>query len=205
MVVKGDHHTAPIFYLYYPTVFTAMLSKHHFLSKNLAARKSKIKGYILVPRGRLWHSYLWCCIVMSFKVWVFSLGEALYGIRRHSFNNASFDIFQHLYDNQDNNQRRRRRYKYNRVDGLGKRVPGGNIFNLKRLFLPINEGNVHWTLAVINMETKIIEYYDSLRHTHCGYLHDLFQYFQDKHKALFKTFIDVNRWQLVPCQTNLPL
>ena len=60
-------------------------------------------------------------------------------------------------------------------------------------------------LAVINMETKRIEYYDSLGHTHWNYLHDLFRYVQDEHKALFKTDMDVKEWQLVPCQRNLPL
>ena len=80
--------------------------------------------------------------------------------RRQAFFSSYF--FDHLYDNLDKNQRRRRRYNYNGVDGWGNRVPGQNIFNLKRLFIPINEGNVHWTLAVINMETKRIEYYDSL-------------------------------------------
>ena len=71
-------------------------------------------------------------------------------------------------------------------------MPGQNIFNLKRLFIPINENNVHWMLAVINMETKRIEYYDSLGHTHWDYLRDLFRYVQDKHKALFETGMDVN-------------
>ena len=44
MVVKGDHHTAPIFYSYYPTVFTATLSKHSILSQIFGAPESQSQG-----------------------------------------------------------------------------------------------------------------------------------------------------------------
>jgi len=40
-------------------------------------------------------------------------------------------------------------------------VPGKDIFNLKYIFCPINHNNKHWTSAVIFMEEKRIQYYDS--------------------------------------------
>ncbi len=36
-----------------------------------------------------------------------------------------------------------------------------DIFSLKYIFCPININNSHWTLAVIFMEAKKIQYYDS--------------------------------------------
>ena len=72
------------------------------------------------------------------------------GMRENAFmkhvrddKDSSARIFQHFYDNQDKNRIRSRRYNYSGVDGWGKMVPGQNIFNLKRPFIPINEGNVH--------------------------------------------------------------
>lgn len=35
-----------------------------------------------------------------------------------------------------------------------------NIFQVDRIIIPVNIGNVHWTLAVIDVQNKRIEYYD---------------------------------------------
>ncbi len=43
-----------------------------------------------------------------------------------------------------------------------------DIFSLKYIFCPININNSHWTLAVIFMEAKKIQYYDSCGKTDMG-------------------------------------
>jgi Ulp1 family protease len=37
-----------------------------------------------------------------------------------------------------------------------------NLFEMDRVLIPINKGNYHWILAVINVADKRIEYYDSM-------------------------------------------
>lgn len=43
-----------------------------------------------------------------------------------------------------------------------KKFPGKEMLNLACLLLPINVGGAHWTLAVINVEQKKFEFWDSL-------------------------------------------
>ncbi|XP_062503900.1 sentrin-specific protease 1-like [Corticium candelabrum] len=38
-----------------------------------------------------------------------------------------------------------------------------DIFDVKLLIVPINEGNIHWTLLVVNNREKTMTYYDSIR------------------------------------------
>jgi hypothetical protein len=54
----------------------------------------------------------------------------------------------------------RGRYNYENIRRWSKKVPGKDIFKLKNMF-PIHLDNLHWMLAVIFMEEKIIQYYDS--------------------------------------------
>jgi sentrin-specific protease 1 len=53
-------------------------------------------------------------------------------------------------------------YNFANVARWSKKVPGGNIFNLRYLLIPINISDLHWTLAVVFMEDRCIQYYDSL-------------------------------------------
>lgn len=44
---------------------------------------------------------------------------------------------------------------YERVAGWTKRsrLPGGksSLFDMRKLFIPINQGNIHWVLVVVDM------------------------------------------------------
>lgn len=60
-------------------------------------------------------------------------------------------------------------------------MPGGDIFNLKYIFCPINLSDVHWTVIVINMEHKTISYYDSGHDTDYTKLNGMLQYLKDEH------------------------
>ena len=67
-----------------------------------------------------------------------------------------------MFDEENNDLKLRGRYNYKNVEGWSKKVPGKDIFNLKYILFPINLDMKHWTLAVIFMEDKWIQYYDSL-------------------------------------------
>ena len=53
-------------------------------------------------------------------------------------------------------------YNYNEVKKWSKNVPGKDIFALDKVFFMHNVDGIHWTCAVIFMEEKRIQYYDSM-------------------------------------------
>jgi len=53
-------------------------------------------------------------------------------------------------------------FDHNNYCRFSRRVKGGDIFNLKYLFFPINIYNRHWACIVVYMEEKRIRYCDSL-------------------------------------------
>jgi len=69
-----------------------------------------------------------------------------------------------------------------------------DIFSLDRVVVPVHLGN-HWCLAVINIEEKRFEYYDSLGAGNENCLERLKRYVQDEHKEKKKSKIDISDWQ----------
>ncbi len=57
------------------------------------------------------------------------------------------------------------------------------IFKLKYIFCPINQNNKHWMLAVIFMEAKKIQYYDSCGGTDRAKMEGLLKYVKEKYRA----------------------
>lgn len=55
-----------------------------------------------------------------------------------------------------------------------------DIFALDKIFCPINISNTHWTLAVIHMADKRIQYYDSMAGSGAQYVKILSKYIQDE-------------------------
>ena len=72
------------------------------------------------------------------------------------------------------------KYNYANVRGWSKKVPGGDIFDLKYILCPYNYDNLHWTLAVIFMEEKRVQWYDSCGGTVKRILDGLIRYLKDK-------------------------
>lgn len=101
-------------------------------------------------------------------------------------------------------------YAYKNVTRWSKKVPGGDIFNLRYIFVPVNTECVHWTLAVIFMEEKKIQYFDSLRQGQAGkkretlVLSTLLKYLEDEWKSKKSGEMDSSDWKLVPCSTDTP-
>ena len=121
--------------------------------------------------------------------------------RSHFFN--SFFV-QTMFDEKNNNPKLCGKYNYKNVMREGSKVPGEDIFNLKYIVIPINIDNWHWTSAVIFMEEKKIQYFDSLGRTDRVKLNGLLQYLKDEYKAKKGGEMDASEWELVPCTRDTP-
>ena len=71
-------------------------------------------------------------------------------------------------------------YTYKHVKHWSTKVPGKDIFNLKNIFFPININQSHWACAVIYMQEKRIQYYDSMGSGGSKYLSALMTYLEDE-------------------------
>ena len=124
------------------------------------------------------------------------------GRKRSHFFNTFF--VQTLFDEMNNNASLRGKYNYKNVKLWSKKVPGEDIFNLKYIVCPINLGNRHWTSAVIFIEEKRIQYYDSLGGTDTAKLEGLLQYLKDEYKSKKGEELDTTEWTQVPCKSDTP-
>ena len=80
-----------------------------------------------------------------------------------------------------------------------------DIFSLKYIFCPININNSHWTLAVIFMEAKKIQYYDSCGKTDMAKMQGLLEYVKDEYRAKHDgKEMDAKEWELVSCMSDTP-
>jgi sentrin-specific protease 1 len=102
-------------------------------------------------------------------------------------------------------------YKYENVKKWSEKVPGKDIFNLDKIFVPININQRHWIVAVIFIQEKKIEIFDSLKKNDKDYdggkpyLYALFRYIQDDHLDKKKySLADINDWELVSSQWSSP-
>jgi sentrin-specific protease 1 len=97
------------------------------------------------------------------------------------------------------------KYEYRNVRRWSKKVPGKDIFNLDKIFFPINQGQMHWVCAVAFMQEKRIQFYDSMGGRGRQYLQDIFQYVQDEHMDKKKVPLpDIDEWTLVECTDDTP-
>lgn len=74
-------------------------------------------------------------------------------------------------------------YKYEGVKSWTagrKSKPGVDIFAYKRVIMPINRGNSHWAMAMIDMEERRVYFLDSLRGDGRDVIKHLIQYLKDE-------------------------
>ncbi len=121
--------------------------------------------------------------------------------RSHFFN--SF-FWQNLFDEKNDDETLRGTYNYEKVRRWSRNVPGGDIFELKHIFLPINHDNFHWTSACIFMEQKVIEYFDSYGCDGQHYLKGLLRYLADEWLSKRGTNLDTSKWQLLDRSDDIP-
>ncbi len=112
-------------------------------------------------------------------------------------------FWQKLTNQMNNDMTVRGKYNYNNVSRWSKKLPGNDIFNLKNIFILINEENKHWTCIVNFMKEKQIQYYDSLSvGKGNSYMNDVLQYLVDEDKG--QGHMKSEEWTLVPSKESVP-
>jgi sentrin-specific protease 1 len=98
------------------------------------------------------------------------------------------------------------RYTYSNVKAWTKNVPGGDIFCLDKVFIPVNISNVHWTCAVIFVQEKTIQYFDSMGGDGMKYLKALLEYIKDEwgSKNQGQALPNQAEWKLVSTTIDTP-
>lgn len=98
-------------------------------------------------------------------------------------------------------------YTYKAVSQWSSRlVPRSDIVEVDKIFVPVNQNRSHWGYAIVYMQEKRIQFYDSMRSDGVDYLKALFQYLKDEW-ARFNTeaFPNENEWRLIPNQEETPI
>jgi len=91
------------------------------------------------------------------------------------------------------------------VKRWSKQVPGKDIFNLNKVFFPINVARMHWVCAVAFIQEKKIQFYDSFGSPGTEYLDHIFRYLQEEHQDKKKCPLpDIDQWKLVECTRDTP-
>ena len=93
---------------------------------------------------------------------------------------------------------------YDNVKRWSRFVIRGDIFELDKLFIPININNNHWILAVIFIKEKRIQIYDSMLAPGTRYLSRLFEYLKCEFQEKKNSIGSWHNWQLVPCNYDTP-
>jgi hypothetical protein len=84
-------------------------------------------------------------------------------------------------------------------------VAGKDIFKLDKLIFPMNETHNHWFCAVIYMQEKRIQFYDSMGNGGMKYMESLFKYVKDEHQEKKGSPLpDQDLWRLVTCTRDTP-
>lgn len=97
-------------------------------------------------------------------------------------------------------------YSYEKVKKWSGHVPGKDIFELDKLFFPINIKNNHWACAVIFIQEKRIQFYDSIGGDGTYYMRALLDYVKDewRRKTQGQDLPNVSEWKLVSTNINTP-
>ena len=82
-----------------------------------------------------------------------------------------------------------------------------DIFEMDKIFFPINIDNMHWTLAVVYPQKKRIEYFDSMRGKGEFYMAGLLQWIKDEastkgHDINMEEWTTYSRSHEIPQQGN---
>lgn len=95
-------------------------------------------------------------------------------------------------------------YEYSRVSRWTKNV---NLFDYKKILVPIHVNENHWILIVIDLITKKINHYDSIGSINTVYMEHLLCYIKDEWYAKMATDLNTKEWRCetvgdVPRQNN---
>ncbi|CAM9271486.1 unnamed protein product [Chrysoparadoxa australica] len=99
-----------------------------------------------------------------------------------------------------------RGYRYANVHRFTRKAKL-DISKVDRLLVPINEGQSHWTLAVVNFKRKCFQYYDSMGGTCQQAYEDIVRYVDEEYRDKHAKGCDISGWpvhwlQDIPMQAN---
>ncbi len=96
------------------------------------------------------------------------------------------------------------KYNYGGVKRWTKKAKIHNIFELERIFFPVNISNLHWCMSVIHVQAKEVRYYDSMGGKGTTYLLALKRWLQDEHSAKQGCNWDDTGWVVIPSTSDVP-
>jgi len=118
------------------------------------------------------------------------------GRRSHFF--KSFFLTKLLIDD--------KKYNYDSVKRWSNKVPGKDIFALDKVIFAVNISQQHWGCAAVFMQSKRIQFYDSMHGDGMFWLNGIFKYLQDEHLHKKKVPLpNKDEWKLIPCQDSCPM
>lgn len=88
-------------------------------------------------------------------------------------------------------------------DSIKRWTQKTDIFKKNYFMIPINNG-IHWSLAVINFDKKVLEYYDSLEYPGEECLKTLQKFLKAEYLDKKKSYLDLSRWKNTIIK-NIPL
>ena len=92
-------------------------------------------------------------------------------------------------------------YKYENVKRWTKKF---NIFEMDKIFFPINIAKVHWTLAVIYPQKKRIEYFDSSGRNGQLYRDGLLRWIKDEAADKHGLSLNIHEWNTYSRSHEIP-
>ncbi len=95
-------------------------------------------------------------------------------------------------------------YNYRGVKRWTKKAKIHNIFDLERIFFPINISNLHWCMSVVHVQAKKIRYYDSMGGKGTTYLCALKQWLGDEHRTKLGCGWNDASWEMIPTTNDVP-
>jgi sentrin-specific protease 1 len=97
------------------------------------------------------------------------------------------------------------KYDYHNVRAWSGDVPGKDLFQLDKIFYPINVGDMHWVCAVVFMQKKKIQMFDSMHSSGLGLISHVFNYLKDEHMTKHGCPLpDAHEWRLVENERSTP-
>jgi sentrin-specific protease 1 len=92
-------------------------------------------------------------------------------------------------------------YDYSRVRRWTRRF---DVFSYDLMFVPVNHGNLHWTLSVVNFRDKRIEYYDSMGSCHHQVTDNMMRWLKDEMEHKKQQVLDPSEWSTVLHGRDVP-
>jgi hypothetical protein len=95
-------------------------------------------------------------------------------------------------------------YNFAGVKKWTKKAKIDDVFELEKIFFPVNIDNTHWCMAAVYPQQKRIQYYDSFGGRGDRYTSGLKNWLHDEHQAKKGCEWDDYGWEVVPSQKDVP-